>query len=152
MRNFFVAVLIFGLVLVGFLIWRNSPLSTPSSIDKQQELSPISDRKGQTTPPNTDAKIASASTSQQAPQEIIKSVYDYDLEFRQRTEEAAERKVSEYDPNGYVRWRAVRIEPKTILRYSHLKSGAMPESIKLSLFPDKTYIAKETEYTIFEHP
>ena len=84
----------------------------------------------------------------QALPELIGSVHDYGLQFRETAHRAAEELVGGFDPISMVRWRSVRLDPTEILDGSYLDKGAMPKSFQITPFPDTTFTVVESRYTI----
>lgn len=82
--------------------------------------------------------------------QIADDIYDRDLAYRTRALASAENTMQHYDPDSYLRWRALNIEPGEHISGSYLSDNAMPKSISLTPFPDVSVIADQTNYQIFE--
>lgn len=119
---------------------QSSSIVNPKTLteSEQNQIVPPSDSRG------GDSQVA------QSPKELVRSIYDYDLSYRQQAEAAAESMISYFDPKSYLRWTPVRLEPNSILQGDYLREGAMPQVVRVSPFPDVTYTATQTEYTIRE--
>lgn len=121
----------------------------------EQRVVPFDEQQGVTSTigaiEDTEIPLEQVSIREDAPQEIVKSVHDNDLEFRTAAESAAEQKVSMFSPESVSRWRPVRLDPESILNGDLLEPGSMPNTIKISPFPDTTYVVSETKYTIRKH-
>lgn len=82
--------------------------------------------------------------------EIIESIHEYDLAFRESAQATAENYVSPFSPESMLRWRPVVIEPSAILTDGYLQDGAVPKTFTISPFPDIKYSVTETKYAIRE--
>lgn len=67
-----------------------------------------------------------------------------------RAQAAAEDIVSYFDPNSYVRWRPLRLVPEAILVGDYRQKDAVRSRIKVSPFPDTSFLATKTSYTVDE--
>ncbi|MDJ0709587.1 MAG: hypothetical protein QNJ14_04310 [Woeseiaceae bacterium] len=84
------------------------------------------------------------------PKELVSSIYDRGLEFREMATSAAENLIQHYPRESYNRWAPVRIDPFSIMNGSYLDEGAMPETISVTPFPDVSFVADQTRYTVME--
>lgn len=82
------------------------------------------------------------------PREMVGSIYDADLAFRKAAQLASEDLVARLDPERFMRWQAVHIEPDEFLEGSYLVAGSVPRSFTISPFPDLTFTVVETDYTV----
>jgi len=82
--------------------------------------------------------------------EFAQSIYNFDLDYQQRAQAAAEAYVAPWGTDAVLRWRPLYVDPKSILLTSHLQPGAMPERLVISPFDDLIFEAVRTEYLIFE--
>lgn len=146
MRYVFIAAIIIGLCYVGYEYFKEPPPQlNPTSVEQQTPRSaPVADEQEQ----QTSKQHSAGEEAQEAPREIVKSIYDYDLEYRTNAQAAAERMVAPFSPDSVMRWRPVRIEPASILTGSYLEAGSMPKSFQISPFPDTTFTVTETKYSI----
>ncbi len=83
--------------------------------------------------------------------EVIKPIHDYDLEFQQQAQTAAEEQMSYHSKESHVRWAAIRINPLEIISGDFLTPGSMPERLTLTPFPDAKYEAVMVDYQIMEN-
>lgn len=78
------------------------------------------------------------------------SIYNFDLDYRQRAQLAAEAYLAPWGADAVSRWRPLHVDPKSILLTSYMKPDAMPERIVISPFDDLIFEAVRTEYEVFE--
>ncbi len=78
--------------------------------------------------------------------EIVRSIYEYDIEYQERARDVATEKMSHWPEESYVRWRPVRVEPKQVLQEKSISENALPEFIQLTVFPDLIVNAQNTGY------
>lgn len=84
------------------------------------------------------------------PKELVSSIYDYGLEYRQKATSAAENLIQHYPRESYNRWSPTRVDPFSILNGSYLEESAMPKTISVTPFPDISFVADQTDYLILE--
>lgn len=135
-------------IVLSFLLYRGEYESN-SRVDQKanstvatRENSDYYDRVGQ---PTIDGNVRNT----QDPKELISSIYDFGPDYRDLATRVVEDTIQHYDPSSYVRWSPVRIEPLSYLNWSYLEEDALPNAISITLFPDVSYVATQTEYQIF---
>jgi len=84
------------------------------------------------------------------PPEILKSIYEFDRDYQETAQRAAENYVALFWPGSVVRWRPVRLETEAFLSGSYLDDGAITTSFKISPFPDTVFTVVEDKYTIMK--
>lgn len=84
------------------------------------------------------------------PREIVHSIYDNNLEYRQKAQAAAESYITPFTSDSIRRWRPVLVDPSDFLSGSYLDIGSVPETIQISPFPDISFTAVQSNYTIME--
>jgi len=77
------------------------------------------------------------------------SIYNFDLDYQQRAQLAAEAYVTPMGSDAVLRWRPLYVDPKSILQTSYLQPDAMPERLVISPFDDLIFEAVRTEYEVF---
>jgi hypothetical protein len=82
--------------------------------------------------------------------EIIHSIFDYDVAYQERARAAVEEMMYHWPQNSYVRWRPVRIVPSEVLQEEMSSHNAMPAMLQLTVFHDIILSARKTRYTYFE--
>ena len=78
--------------------------------------------------------------------EIVHSIFEFDIEYQERARSIVAEMMYHWHETAYVRWRPVRIVPRELLQEKLLSSDAMPESIRLTIFPDSIVNARKTDY------
>jgi len=86
---------------------------------------------------------------EELPQEIIRSIYDYDLDFQQIAQAAAERVIEPFNPDSFSRWRPVRLETASFLTGSYLADGSIKKTFQISPFPESIFTVVEKSYKIY---
>ena len=153
MRNAILVLIIVVIGAIGFNYFRGaSPTSesTPFGVTEGEDSSGYAQPSASSQRAVLDDGKPSGPDNS-PPQELIKSIYDYDSTFSQSAQAAAQDMVSYYDRNSYLRWQSVHLDPKLILKGDYLKDGAMPKTLQISPFPDTTFVATQTQYNIMEH-
>lgn len=84
-------------------------------------------------------------------EEIIHSIFDYDVAYQERARAAVEEMMYHWPQDSYVRWRPVRIVPSEVLQGEMASDNAMPTSLQLTVFPDIVVKARKTSYSYFEN-
>lgn len=82
--------------------------------------------------------------------EIIHSIFDYDVAYQERARAAVEEMMYHWSQDSYVRRRPVRIIPNEVLEDESSSDGAMPEMLQLTVFPDVILSARKTRYTYID--
>ena len=82
--------------------------------------------------------------------EIIHSIFDYDVAYQERARAAVEKKMYHWPQHSYVRWRPVRVIPDEVLQDEIASDNALPEMLQLTVFPDVILEVRKTRYTYFE--
>ena len=83
-------------------------------------------------------------------EEIVHSIFDYDIEYQERARSVVAEMMYHWREDSYVRWRPVRIVPREVLQEEFLSDDAMPESLRLTIFPDMIVSAERTRYNYIE--
>lgn len=94
------------------------------------------------------SKILSVPDVAESPQEIIRSIYDFDRGFQESAQAAAEGFIAPFSPGSVIRWRPVRLEPGNFLTGSYLEDGSMRSSFQITPFPEAVFKVVEKKYTI----
>jgi hypothetical protein len=110
-----------------------------------------SDMEKETTLPEPAAEVESIVSleGEELPQEIIRSIYDYDLDFQQTAQAAAERVIEPFNPDSFSRWRPVRLETASFLTGSYLEDGSIKKTFQISPFPETIFTVVEKSYKIY---
>jgi len=82
--------------------------------------------------------------------ELIHAIAEYDVEYQVRANSVAQDLMQHWPEESYIRWRPVRIEPRSFLSRSHMDDGAMPNTISITPFPDVTIVADVSDYMIID--
>jgi len=101
-------------------------------------------------PVSTDESIVRPD-GEEMPQEIVRSIYDYDLDYREAAQQAADSHIALFSSDSVTRYRPVRLEPSNFLTGSYLDEGSVATSFSISPFPDTTFTVVATKYTIREY-
>ena len=99
----------------------------------------------------TMTKNVAPAPGEETTKELVRSIYDFGVEYRVRAVKSAEDSVQHYDRNSYLRWEPISVDPDSVLAGSYLIDGAMPESIAITPFPDISIVADQTDYVVMEH-
>lgn len=126
--------------------------------DDQQSSPPVDhaaqvDLVGNEAVPQSDDDGESPGTAvppEQAPVEIVQSIYDQDFDYTVRANAAADETMAHVSHGSFIRWQPIYVDPKSVLSDGYLSDGAMPSHMKLSLFPDLSFVIDLTDYTVME--
>lgn len=86
-----------------------------------------------------------------APNELVRSIYDFDLAYSSKAVKAAEDLMQHHVREGYVRFEPIYVDPFSHLRGSYLEDGSMPTSISITPFQDISIVADQLDYQIMGH-
>ena len=92
----------------------------------------------------------SSSTGGSQPLEFAESIYSFDLNFRQRAQQAAENAIAQYSPESLTRWRPMRFEPSEFISGDYLDENSIPISFQVTPFPDATFTVFRTKLLVME--
>lgn len=102
-----------------------------------------------TSAPESEDPVSVSNATSKGP-EIVRSIYDFDRDFTDAAQQAAEQYIAVI-PHTYIsRWKAISLDVESFLSGSYLEDGAIARKFILTPFPDKSFVVTESTVSVME--
>ena len=95
-----------------------------------------------------DRENTALESSDDGPTELFESIYDRGREYANRAQAASDDTISHFDQDSIARWRPVFLDVNALIDGEYLSEGSVPDTVRISPFPDISYVAIKTNYVI----
>jgi hypothetical protein len=120
-------------------------------IQPEDQISRRTETKGEE--PDSQATTSENSSGGEADDAVQygQSIYNFDLDYQQKAQLAAEAYLAPWGADAVLRWRPLHVDPNAILLAGYMQPNAMPEKLTFSPFEDMVFEAVRTDYQIHGH-